>query len=79
MKDGSLGLLGLLAAAIAAVPMALSSRLISEGAFIAVAHAADATAAQKTASDSYSGPKTPWGHPDLQGVWNNSTDRKSVV
>jgi hypothetical protein len=36
--------------------------------------AADAAQAQKSASGSYTAPKTPWGHPDLQGVWNNSTN-----
>jgi hypothetical protein len=24
-------------------------------------------------SKSYSAPRTPWGHPDLQGIWNNGT------
>src|SRR5215475_8687327 len=41
---------------------------------VAVALAADAAQAGKSASSSYTAPKTPWGHPDLQGVWNNSTN-----
>jgi len=26
-----------------------------------------------TAAKKYTAPRTPWGHPDLQGVWNNNT------
>jgi hypothetical protein len=29
--------------------------------------------AQAKSAGSYVVPKTPWGHPDIQGVWNNST------
>jgi hypothetical protein len=40
---------------------------------IAVAGAAEAAQARPTSSQPYSVPKTAWGHPDLQGIWNNST------
>src|SRR5437762_11493743 len=26
-----------------------------------------------TAANTYTAPRTAWGHPDLQGVWNNNT------
>ena len=41
--------------------------------FVAVARAAEPAQARTATSDSSSLPKTPWGHPDLQGLWNNST------
>jgi hypothetical protein len=40
---------------------------------VAVAGAAEAAQARTSLSDSSSVPDTPWGHPDLQGLWNNST------
>jgi hypothetical protein len=43
------------------------------GGFVAVATAAEPAQARTSASDSSSVPNTPWGHPDLQGLWNNST------
>jgi hypothetical protein len=27
----------------------------------------------KAPAKTYKGPRTPWGHPDLQGIWNNGT------
>ena len=45
----------------------------SSAAFGAVAYAAGGEA-EKAAADTFTPPKTPWGHPDLQGVWNNSTN-----
>src|SRR5437773_8644443 len=35
--------------------------------------AAKTTAAAKTATKAYVSPKTPWGDPDLQGIWNDAT------
>jgi hypothetical protein len=41
---------------------------------IGVAGPLAATAnAQKATSSSWSAPRTPWGHPDLQGTWTNAT------
>jgi hypothetical protein len=39
-----------------------------------VAAAGEAAAAQQEGSVSSTLPRTPWGHPDLQGIWNNSTN-----
>jgi hypothetical protein len=41
--------------------------------FVAEVMAAGPAQATTSASDSSSVPNTPWGHPDLQGLWNNST------
>ena len=30
-------------------------------------------AAAKTTTKAYTPPKTPWGDPDLQGIWNDAT------
>src|SRR5262245_15069845 len=43
------------------------------GGFVAVARTAEAAQAGSSPSDSSGVPNTPWGHPDLQGLWNNST------
>jgi hypothetical protein len=56
------------------VSLAPASGPTAAAGFVAVANAADAADAQKAASASYVVPMTPWGHPDLQGVWNNSTN-----
>jgi hypothetical protein len=41
---------------------------------IASVLAADVARAQSSpAASGWTAPKTPWGHPDLQGIWNNST------
>jgi hypothetical protein len=41
---------------------------------VQVAQAAGGNEAQEGARGAWTAPKTPWGHPDLQGVWNNSTN-----
>jgi hypothetical protein len=70
MRHRRLGFLGTLVSGIGAVcvygPTATRS-------FGAVASAAEPAQARTSPSDSSSVPKTPWGHPDLQGLWNNST------
>jgi len=43
-------------------------------ALIALAPIPVATQAQPGHSESGGLPRTPWGHPDLQGIWNNSTN-----
>jgi hypothetical protein len=52
------------------------------GAFVAAATIAWLTSApiagqaarsQTASGATWSAPRTPWGHPDLQGIWNNST------
>src|SRR5712692_11109675 len=35
--------------------------------------AAKTTVAAKTTTKAYTPPKTPWGDPDLQGIWNDAT------
>src|SRR2546426_3596968 len=35
--------------------------------------AAKTTAAARTTTKAYTPPKTPWGDPDLQGIWNDAT------
>src|SRR6516165_5449077 len=74
MSGRRIGLLGILAAMVAVGSQARGARLTSVGPLGTVVLAADAAQAQKSASGSYTAPKTPWGHPDLQGVWNNSTN-----
>src|SRR5262245_10691588 len=70
MRHCRLGSLGILVSAIGAVcgygPTATRG-------FVAVARAAEPAQAGTSPSDSSSVPNTPWGHPDLQGLWNNST------
>jgi hypothetical protein len=44
------------------------------GGLVVRVQAAEPAQEKKSASDTYAGPTTPWGHPDLQGVWNNSTN-----
>src|SRR5947199_10786277 len=44
------------------------------GGFVVRVQAAEPAQEKKSASDTYVGPTTPWGHPDLQGVWNNATN-----
>ena len=34
---------------------------------------AQAAAPAGTSAGKWTGPRTPWGHPDLQGIWNNAT------
>src|SRR5262245_13256616 len=34
---------------------------------------ADQSAGGATAEKTYAAPRTPWGHPDLQGTWNAAT------
>src|SRR3989449_10263025 len=41
---------------------------------VPVARAQNAPAAPGTGPGDWRAPRTPWGHPDLQGVWNNSTN-----
>ena len=41
---------------------------------VPVARAQNAPAAPSTGPGSWTAPRTPWGHPDLQGVWNNATN-----
>ena len=38
------------------------------------ARAQNAPTASRGGSGDWTAPRTPWGHPDLQGVWNNSTN-----
>jgi hypothetical protein len=64
MRDRNLVLMGSFAAGVviacmASVPVAGQTPSVS---------AQPASAAQ-----TFSVPRTPWGHPDLQGIWNNST------
>jgi hypothetical protein len=69
MSHRRLGFLGALVSVIAVCvcgPAALRS-------VVAVARAAEPAQASTPSSDSSSVPNTPWGHPDLQGLWNNST------
>lgn len=59
---------------IAATAVAVSAPLL--GAFLQAqgpASAVKPAAAASRPSAPYVVPKTPWGHPDLMGVWNNST------
>jgi hypothetical protein len=65
---------GALAAAVALGISGSASWIASSGGLVTVAYAADAAPGQKAAAESYVVPKTAWGHPDLQGVWNNSTN-----
>src|SRR2546422_599110 len=64
MRYRFLSAVGVLAgvAALMSVPVAAKTR----------ATPAKTTAAAKTTKP-YSQPKTPWGDPDLQGIWNNAT------
>jgi hypothetical protein len=39
-----------------------------------VARAQNAPAVPSGGPGSWTAPRTPWGHPDLQGVWNNATN-----
>ena len=42
-------------------------------AIAALVAAPRSTAAQVAGENGADVPRTPWGHPDLQGIWNNST------
>jgi hypothetical protein len=46
---------------------------IAAAVVLACAMAAGTPIDGQTRSDAKGPPRTPWGHPDLQGVWNNST------
>src|SRR5262245_63654307 len=70
MRHCRLGSLGILVLAIGAV--CVYGPTATRG-FVAVARAAEAAQARTSPSDSSTVPNTPWGHPDLQGLWNNST------
>src|SRR5688500_6790317 len=41
--------------------------------FSASALLGQAPAGQKPAATTFTAPRTPWGHPDLQGVWDQTT------
>ena len=73
MRHRRLGSLGTLVTVIAVVSAVATYGPTATTAFVAAAEAAEAAQAKTSPSDSYSVPKTPWGHPDLQGLWNNST------
>jgi hypothetical protein len=70
MRHRRLGSLGILILAIGAVCVYGPT---GTGGFVAVARAAEPAQARTASSDSSSVPKSPWGHPDLQGLWNNPT------
>src|SRR5687767_1637593 len=70
MRHRRLGFLGTLVAVIGAV--CVYGPNATRG-FVAVASAAEPAQATTSPSDSSGVPNTPWGHPDLQGLWNNST------
>ena len=70
MRHYRLGSLGILVSVIGAV--CVYGPTATRG-FVAVARAAETAQARTSPSDSSSVPNTPWGHPDLQGLWNNST------
>jgi hypothetical protein len=74
MRHRRLGSLGTLVIAIALVSIVAAYGPAGTSAFVAAAKAAEARQVNTSPSDSYSVPKTPWGHPDLQGLWNNSTN-----
>jgi hypothetical protein len=52
-------------------------KLLITAAMCATAFAVGATAIAVAAQKPYSAPRTPWGHPDLQGVWTTD-DARSV-
>src|SRR3977135_2094314 len=58
--------------ALAAVLAAMSLPAVSV-AGQAPAPAAKTSAAKPAAAKPYTQPKTPWGDPDLQGIWNDAT------
>src|SRR5262245_33423538 len=70
MRHYRLGFLGTLVLATGAV--CVYGPTATRG-FVAVANAAEPAQARTSPSDLFSVPTTPWGHPDLQGLWNNST------
>jgi hypothetical protein len=69
-RVGSATILAMLIAAAVLAPPPVTDRI---GFSVATAVAAGGPGAQGAAS-TFVVPKTPWGHPDLQGVWNNSTN-----
>ena len=55
-----------------AITVALGAPLMSDGRLQAQ-EPTPARGAAASAAKPWVAPKTPWGHPDLQGIWNNST------
>ena len=54
----------------------MSSKCVFPAIVVAIATlvaAPRSTAAQVVGENGADVPRTPWGHPDLQGIWNNST------
>ena len=47
--------------------------LVAVIAVVSLAPAPAAAQAQSTAADTSTPPRTPWGHPDLQGIWDFRT------
>src|SRR6185503_5297582 len=70
MRHYRLGSLGILVSVI--VAECLYGPAATRG-VVAVASAAEPAQARPSPSDPFNVPNTPWGHPDLQGLWNNST------
>src|SRR4051812_11986735 len=73
MRDRRLGSLRKLVTVIAVVSVAAAYGPTVTRAVVAVAKAAEPAQAKSSPSQPFSVPKTAWGHPDLQGIWNNST------
>ena len=69
MRHCRLGFVGTLVLIVGAVGVYGSP---ATNGFVAVARAAEPAQA-RTSPDAFNVPNTPWGHPDLQGLWNNST------
>jgi hypothetical protein len=61
------------AAVMAVIPAALITAQTAAPASSRQSPAAKATPAKAPAAKVYTVPKTPWGDPDLQGVWNDAT------
>lgn len=56
------------------VVVSVSTEVFGQTASAPAAGSAAAAGAANRASDArYSAPRTPWGHPDIQGIWNNVT------
>ncbi len=69
----SLGAIPAVIAVVSLAPVSLAGQAPSTAASKAKAPAKTTAAANTAAAKPYTVPRTPWGDPDLQGIWNNAT------